>query len=156
MRRNRLFVVFLVLAGFSVNAESVADEVDDRNDHFLSFGFSLGLLAGTSEEIVYRSSSSDNFMSQLIWPLDPLFYLGIDAGYSWQGPANPENVFERIFSGFFLDASVKFGLPGDTGPMEDRDWIRQPTWALSHYSLHDNTVEFAIIAGLAVGKSFKL
>jgi len=43
-----------------------------------------------------------------------------------------------------------------TGFMEDRDWIRQPTWALSHYSIHDNETELAMLAGVDIGKGFML
>ena len=140
-------MLLLILVVFSVNAQ---------NGHLFSVGFSVGLLSGATEEIVYRSSSANNYMSQLTWPFTPLFYAGIDAGYIWLGPANPAGVFENIFSGFFLDAFVKFGLPGETGMMEDRDWIRQPTWALSHYSLHDTKMESAMLAGVELGKSFRL
>jgi len=145
--KNCLSVLLLILVVFSVNAQ---------NGHLFSVGFSVGLLSGATEEIVYRSSSANNYMSQLTWPFTPLFYAGIDAGYIWLGPANPAGVFENIFSGFFLDAFVKFGLPGETGMMEDRDWIRQPTWALSHYSLHDTKMESAMLAGVELGKSFRL
>ena len=156
LKKNCLFVIFLILVSFSVNAEGDANEVNDESDHLFSVGFSFGLLSGVSEEIVYRSSSANSYMSQLIWPIDPLFYVGFDAGYSWKGPANPESVFQKIFSGFFFNASAKLGLPADTGMMEDRDWIRQPIWALSHYSLHDNKIETAVLAGLDIGKSFRL
>ena len=151
MKKNCLFVILLVLLCFSANAED-----ENSGGHLLSFGFSLGLVSGTSEEIVYRSSSTDAYMSQLIWPLSPLFYMGIDVGYSWQDPLNSRSVFRRIFSGFFIDASVKLGLPGDSGQMEDRDWIGQPTWAVSHYSVHDNRAETAVLTGLEAGKSFRL
>jgi len=147
LNKNCLFVLLLILAGFSVNAQ---------NGHLFSVGFSAGLLSGTSEEIVYRSSSANSYLSQLVWQLSPLVYAGIDIGYSWQGPANPESVFGKIFSGFFVDASFKYGFPGDTGSMEDRDWIRQPTWAVSHYSLHNNRTETAMLAGLDLGKSFTI
>ena len=156
MKKKFLFMIFLVLLGFSVNAEDIANEVGDNDEHLLSFGFSFGLLSGISEEIVYRGSSANSYMSQLVWPLNPLLYLGIDAGYSWLGPVNPENVFKRIFSGIFIDASVKYGLPGYTGLMEDRDWRRPQTDWLTDYSVHDNKIEFAMLAGLDIGKSFRL
>jgi len=147
LKKNCLFVLLLILVGFFVNAQ---------NGHLFSVGFSVGLLSGASEEIVYRSSSANSYMSQLTWPFTPLFYAGIDAGYSWQGPAYSGSVFQAIFSGFFFDANVKFGLPGETMMMEDRDWIRQPTWALSHYSVHDNKIESAMLAGVDLGKSIQL
>ena len=156
LKKISLLVFFLVLVSFSASAEDFASEVGDKNDHLFSIGFSVGLLSGTGEEIVYRSSSAKSYMSQLVWQFNPLFYAGIDLDYSWQSQADPANVFAKFFSGFFVGASFKAGLPNDTGLMEDRDWIRQPTWAVSHYSLHDNRTETAVLAGLDIGKSFKL
>ena len=149
LKKNCLLAVLLIFVGFSAIA-------GDENGHIFSMGFSLGVLSGVSEEIVYRSSSTNNYMSQLVWSLNPLFYFGIDAAYSWRGPADPETAFEKVFSGFFFDASAKMGIPGDAGVMEDRDWIRQPTWAVSHYSIHDTKTDKAVLAGLDIGKSFKL
>ena len=156
LEKNRLLVIFLLLVCFSASAEDAAGEADEKSAHLFSVGFSLGLLSGTSEEIVYRSSSANSYLSQLVWRLNPLFYAGVDAGYSWQSQADPESVFGKIFSGFFVDASFKYGLPGDTGLMEDKDWLRQPTWAISHYSIHNNNTETALLAGFDIGKSFKL
>jgi outer membrane protease len=156
LKKNCLFVIFLVLVGFSVNAQDVAGEVGDGNGHFFSFGLSFGMLSGASDEIVYRNSLTNNYLSQLTWHFNPLFYAGVDVGYGWRSPANPKNVFQYIISGFFIDASFKYGLPADTGLMEDRDWLRQPTWAVSHYSLHDNEIEMAMLAGFDIGKSFRL
>jgi outer membrane protease len=156
LKKSCLFVLFVILAGFSVNAEDTAGEVGDGNGHFFSFGFSLGMLSGASEEIVYRNTSDDNKLSQLSWQINPLFYAGADVGYGWRSPVKPKNVFQHIFTGFFIDAFFKYGLPAYIGLMEDWDWIRQPSWVLSHYSLHDNKTEMAMLAGLDIGKSFRL
>ena len=155
MKKNCLFVIFLVLAGFSVNAEDTADEAGNKNGHFFSFGASFGMLSGESEEVLYRSGTN-SYISQLIWQINPLFYAGVDVGYGWR-PANPKNVFQNIFSGFFVDASFKYGLPANTGLMEDRDWeeAENPNW-LTIYSVHNNTTEMAMLAGLDIGKSFRL
>jgi outer membrane protease len=155
LKKKRLFVLLLVLAGFSANAEDIANEAGDQNGHLLAFGFSLGLLSGVSEEIIYRNSSNNDYLSQLVWQLNPLFYAGVDAVYNWRGPANSENLFGKIFSGFFVNASFKYGLPGYTGSMEDKDWWTIPNW-LTHYSLHANKTETAILTGFNIGKSFKL
>jgi len=156
LKKTCLLVVLLVFIGFSASAEDIANEIGGKNGHHVSLGLSFGLLSGTSEEIVYRNSSANNYLSQLNWELNPLLYVGVDAGYGWQSQAVPESVFGKILSGFFVDVFFKYGLPGDTGVMEDRDWIRQPTWVVSHYSLHDNRTDIAMLAGLDVGRSFKL
>ncbi|MDR1802131.1 MAG: omptin family outer membrane protease [Treponema sp.] len=156
MKKSCLFAIFLVLVGFSVNAEEVANEAGDGNGHFFSFGFSFGMLSGASEEIIYRSSSANSYRSQLIWQINPLLYAGVDLGYGWRGPANPRGFFQNVFSGFFVNASFKYGLPADTGLMEDMDWLADdPNW-LTDYSFHNNRTYTAMLAGLDIGKSFRL
>ena len=157
LKKSGLFILFLILAGFSVNAEEAAGEVGDGNGHFFSLGLSFGMLSGANEEIIYYSSSANNYKSQLIWQLNPLFYAGVDADYSWRSPANPKNIFQSIFSGFFVGASFKYGLPADTGFMEDRDWLWAsiPGW-LTNYSFHTNRTNTAMLGGLDIGKSFWL
>jgi len=150
LRKNCLLVLFLVLLGFSASAEEYL------NAHRFSFGLSFGLLSGATEEVVYRNSAAKNYLSQLVWQINPLFYAGVDLAYSWQGQPDPASTFQKIFSGFFTDASFKIGMPGDTGLMEDKDWMRQPSSAMSHYSIHDNRAELAMLAGLDIGKSFRL
>ncbi|MDR2068517.1 MAG: omptin family outer membrane protease [Spirochaetaceae bacterium] len=119
------------------------------NDHTLFLGASVGLLNGTSEEIVYRDSKTRNKLSELLWDLKPLVYLGVDANYTWR---KPENTW-----GIFADTSLKFGIPGKTGVMEDRDWMdARYSEFLTHYSVHDNKTENAVFFDTSVGASFQI
>jgi outer membrane protease len=138
-----LAVLFVVL-GFSVSAQSTGVNMDG-----LSLGISIGLLAGEGEEIVYRNEFTNKKLSQLLWPFAPLVYAGVDICYN-----------RRVSAGglrIFADGLFKFGFPGKTGTMEDRDWIH-PEYAdfLTHYSVHDNKTENAVLIDAHAGISFPL
>jgi outer membrane protease len=115
----------------------------------LSLGASLGLLSGQGEEIVYKGATTDNPLSQLLWYLDPLGLAGVDISLNWQKQGNRW--------GFFTDAHFKFGFPGGSGVMQDRDWTdtAYPAY-LTHYSVSSNKTERAMLIDAAVGASFRL
>jgi outer membrane protease len=117
------------------------------NEHNFSIGGSFGLLNGQGEEIVYNGAYTDDKLSQLLWDIKPLFYAGLDIKYSWLKPANKW--------GLFANGSIKFGFPGETGVIEDRDWMASnlPN-VLTHYSVHDNKTESAILLDFDIGASF--
>jgi outer membrane protease len=134
---------------FVLSAVMVMGLSAQGNDHNVSFGVSLGLLDGQGEEIIYRNESGNNKLSQLLWDIKPLFYAGVDMAYSWQ---KPENIW-----GIFADTSFKFGFPGRTGVIEDRDWmvLAYPEF-LTHYSVHDNKTESAMLIDANIGVSFRI
>jgi len=150
LNKRALFTAFLILLCLHANAFGI-----DNDGHNFSYGVSVGLLQGASEEIVYRNSSSNDYLSLLIWQLDPLFYFGVDFGYHWRPSDSDGSLLAKALSGFYFDAALRYGLPASTGLMEDRDWINHPSW-LTHYSFHENRATFAIFAGLDIGKSFTL
>ncbi|MDR3333970.1 MAG: omptin family outer membrane protease [Treponema sp.] len=119
-----------------------------------SIGASLGLLHGQGEEIVYMDAKTDNKWSQLLWDSKPLGYAGVDVGIDWKKPGSRW--------GFFMDGTFKFGFPGASGVMEDRDWdavslfeIDNPKW-LTNYSEHDNRTDSALLIDADLGMSFRL
>jgi outer membrane protease len=134
---------------FFVSGVLVSAQSTGRNGHSLTLGTSIGLLAGEGEEIVYRYDDSDDKLSQLLWPFKPLFYAGVDLHYNWQIPASRWNIF--------VDGIFKFGFPGETGQMEDRDWA-DARYAdfLTHYSIHDNKTENAMLIDANIGASFTI
>jgi outer membrane protease len=140
LRRILLFLIFISIS-FLAAAQSI-----DKPGNTLSLGALAGLLAGHSEEIVYRQYP-DDMLSQLIWEMKPLTYLGVELGYRWQSRISRKNIF--------VDASFKFGLSDITGAMEDRDWTASSisTW-LTHYSVHNNTTKEAYLADARIGWSF--
>jgi outer membrane protease len=119
-----------------------------------SLEVSLGLLHGQGEELVYFDKVSDRKLSQLLWDSKPLGYAGIDVGIDWQQAGKRW--------GLFTGASFKFGFPGNTGNMEDRDWdavslfkIDNPK-RLTNYSEHDNRTDSALLIDADLGISFRL
>lgn len=124
----------------------------ELNDHDFSAGVSLGLLSGKTKEIVYLNNVNKDKLSQLDWDIKPLIYVGLDLRYSWQ--KSERNI------GLFSNALLKFGMPGKSGTMEDRDWFDSfnystyPDW-LTHYSEHENKTRFAILADFDVGLSYR-
>jgi outer membrane protease len=144
MKKSSLALLAFVTLGFSAPAQPV-----NINGHNLSLGASIGLLAGQGEEIVYRDTGSEDKLSQLLWEMKPLFYAGLDINYNW---LKPENRW-----GIFAGALFKFGFPDETGVMEDRDWIAlyYPGF-LTHYSVHDNKTESAVLIDANMGVSFRI
>jgi outer membrane protease len=114
------------------------------------FGFSTyaqtGIFYGQSEEIVYRNSQDRNYLSQLLWDMKPLVYVGAGASFS-------RNRF-RDALGLYMDLSFKAGIPTRTGRMEDRDWKVPST--LTNYSVHDNYTTRAFLMDFAMGVSLPL
>jgi outer membrane protease len=113
----------------------------------LSLSSSLGLLAGYGEEIVYKYPGRETHMSQLLWDIKPLVYYGAALDFSRKTPP------ERL--AFFSGLSLKFGFPGKTGIMEDRDWLTADD-QLSNYSQSDNYTNQALLLDFSLGLSFPL
>jgi outer membrane protease len=146
MKKIYLPLLMFVTLGLSVPAQSTGINGGRGG---LSLGTSIGLLAGAGEEIVYRDKNSDDKLSQLLWEIKPLFYAGFDVNYNWLKPGN------RF--GFFTAGSFKYGFPAKTGVMEDRDWVADEyaDW-LTHYSVHNNKTENAILIDANIGVSFRV
>jgi outer membrane protease len=146
-----LFFICFVTSTMTLVAEEQA--VSQSGLRF-SLGTSLGLLHGQAKELVYMNAKTDNKQSQLLWDIKPLAYAGVDIAVNWQ------QAQKRW--GLFSSASFKFGFPGKTGAMEDRDWIAEfwykidnPEW-LTNYSEHDNRTESALLIDADLGMSFRL
>jgi outer membrane protease len=94
---------------------------------------SAGALIGRAEEIVYKPANKDDVLSQLLWDLKPMAYLGSALSFSRSNPLSG--------LGAALDLSVKFGLPLKSGSMEDRDWQDPNSGQLTDFSTHDAYLE---------------
>ena len=116
------------------------------------FGYSLetsllfGILLGQSEELVYYGAGLT--LSQLLWDLAPLVY---------SGSAVHGTIIDRKNQfGVFGDLGIKAGIPTKTGRMEDRDWLDASTSTPTHYSVHDNFTQNALLIDCMVGMQFPL
>jgi outer membrane protease len=85
-----------------------------KTPYRISLAATAGMLIGQVEEIVYKYADRDDKMSQLLWDLKPMAYLGSALSFSRADPL--------AGIGATVDLSVKFGLPLKSGTMEDRDW----------------------------------
>ncbi|MDR3302757.1 MAG: omptin family outer membrane protease [Spirochaetaceae bacterium] len=145
-----LFILALAAQNLPAQQEQAAQKLAVRGKNFqLSLEASLGLLHGQAEELVFWEPGSERKLSQLLWDFKPTGYAGVALRLDWQKPASRW--------GFFTDGSVKFGFPGKSGIMEDRDWRGNdyPAW-LTDYSVHDNRTESALLIDAALGASFRL
>jgi outer membrane protease len=122
-----------------------AETGKDRFPYTVSVSPSAGLLVGQNEEILYYPDE-DRKLSQLLWKSAPMYYSGMTVNFSRKNP------MER--RGFFSDVSLKFGLPGRTGNMEDRDWQAANYSDLTNFSTHDNYMKGAFFLDISAGLSF--
>ncbi|MDR0663190.1 MAG: omptin family outer membrane protease, partial [Spirochaetaceae bacterium] len=120
---------------------------DGAKESLYAFSFSqfFGFKYGHSEEIVYKSSKSDVVLSQLIWEMKPLFYLGGAFDFRLREP--------MIRRGFFINAAAQAGIPVQTGDMTDKDWLA-PNNGFSHFSRHSNFTDEAWFLDVKAGMSF--
>ncbi|MDR1908484.1 MAG: omptin family outer membrane protease [Spirochaetaceae bacterium] len=103
-----------------------------------SFRFSTelfaGLMQGGGVELVYGASSGAEFLSRLNWDIRPLYYYGAALNLALDSPAF--SPFARL--------TVKSGINGNTGFMEDRDWQDDDQTYLTDFSRHDNYTSGAL------------
>jgi len=107
---------------------------------------SFGVLLGESQELVYAYSGSTDILSRLDWEMMPLTYYGSTLMLK---PA------DAAASGYVVNLGIKFGFPGNTGTIEDRDW-RGTSDALTHFSAHDCFTEQALLVDAALGYRLSL
>jgi len=116
----------------------------------MDYSFSLcpqfGLVSGRAEELVYPDNTKAELLSLLSWDMKPVFYYGFLMDYS---PVRP---MERW--GFFSGLSMKFGIPGPSGRMEDRDWMSKENTELTNFSSHDNITKEIFLLDFSTGLSF--
>ena len=118
-----------------------------NRDYSFSLCPQFGFLYGHAEEIVYPSPENKaDLLSLLLWDTKPVFYYGFLMDFS---PVKP---LEK--RGFFSGLSMKFGIPGPSGSMVDKDWQSVENAELTNYSSHDNVAEETLILDFTAGVSF--
>ena len=132
---------------FLAPAFAEANEGPPVERHHFSLSPLLGMFYGQAEELVFRPGS-DRLLSELLWDLKPLFYVGLAAEF---GPRDP---FQD--NGFIAAASIKFGLPFRSGNHENRDWLNPQHGRLTHFSQHDVYTQNAILLDISAGYSWRL
>ncbi|MDR3146151.1 MAG: omptin family outer membrane protease [Treponema sp.] len=135
----------------SGTANGAADGTADINwlratlrSYTLSLSPQFGMFWGQGEEQVYENEESNRLLSQLLWDIKPLWYLGTGMEFAQKNPLEGPGVFGVL--------SAKFGVPATSGVMEDRDWL-SPGGELSNYSQHGNLTDGAMFLDLTLGLS---
>jgi outer membrane protease len=80
--------------------------------------------------------------------MKPVLYNGLTLDFL---PVNPMKKPSAFFN-----LSLKYGIPGLSGKMEDRDWMSTENAALTHFSTHDNDVRELFFLDACGGVSFPL
>jgi len=144
MRRVTFFAVFVIIFCCAPVARA-----RENKDYAFSLSPQFGFLYGHIEEIVYPPPDTKaELLSLLLWDMKPVFYYGFLMDLS---PARP---MERW--GFHSGLSMKFGIPGSSGIMEDRDWMSKENVELTHFSSHDNITKEIFLLDFSAGFSFPL
>lgn len=133
MKNITAFAVLVILFfALPVSAPVFGQSPDTAKERTYLFSAApqFGQIYGQAHEIVYMNNTSDDIKSELLWDMKPLLYAGAAFDFS---PADP---MKR--TGFFCGFSFKFGFPGKTGVIEDRDWLSTENNALTHFSSHTN------------------
>jgi len=117
-----------------------------NKDYSFSLCPQFGFFYGHAEEIVYPTDTKGDLLSLLLWDMKPVFYYGFLMDFS---PVKP---MERW--SFFSGLSMKYGIPGPSGVMEDRDWMSKENAELTHFSSHDNITKEIFLLDFSVGVSF--
>jgi len=143
MRIVPLFTVFVIIF---CRAPVVQAQV--IRDYSFSLSPQFGFFYGQVEEIVYPSdiNTKADLLSLLLWDLKPVFYYGFLMDFS---PVKPMEKW-----GLFSGLSVKFGIPGPSGVMEDRDWQSVVNTELTNFSSHDNSARESFLLDFSTGVSF--
>jgi len=142
MRIVSLFGVFvIILCGL---CRPVSAQIN--KDYSFSLCPQFGLVSGHVEEIVYPTTTKAPMLSLLLWDMKPVFYYGFLMDFS---PVKPMEKW-----GFFSGLSLKFGIPGPSGRMEDKDWLSDENTELTCYSIHDNITKEIFLLDYSAGVSF--
>jgi outer membrane protease len=104
----------------------------------------------------YKYPGRDNYLSQLIWDLKPMTYIGAAFELSPTDPFRERGGVARL--------SLKFGVPVGGGSMEDRDWLADldKPWSpenreyMTHFSRHDVGAESAFLSDIFLGMNYPI
>ena len=136
-------VMLLFLGALNIHAQTA------EKRYSFSISPILGMFYGQGEEILYKYPKNNVYISQLLWDLKPLFYLGLGLDF---GPRDP-----YLKSGFTAAGTFKLGIPFKrAGIIEDRDWQYPDNDNLTNYSRHEAYSQRAVTVDINSGYSWRL
>ena len=130
--KNITVLLVLVIIFFPISL-IFSQEQPFKNSLDFSFGTHFGFVYGQPVELVYPSDTAGELLSELIWPMKPVLYLGLQTDLNYSNPA--------IIFQFFTSLSFRYGFPGESGTHENRDWMDIETDHLTHFSSHTNITQ---------------
>jgi len=141
-----LIIIYLLSA---INPVYCQDNEQNREYSF-SIGTSFGVLYGQAMEYVYpfQGETKGEFLSELTWDMKPVYYVGFNADFGLTNPFNKP--------GFFSSMAIKAGISGNSGNLEDRDWMSSVNSNLTHFSKHDNITDELVWIDFSIGTSLPL
>jgi outer membrane protease len=144
----RNIAVFAGLVILFFGARAIEAQEQPENPLALSLSYQFGFLYGQAEEIVYPADTVAPLLSQLLWNMRPILYNGLQLDFSRINPLEKRS--------FFASFALKFGIPGKSGIMEDRDWMSKENDALTNFSSHDNFTRELFLADASAGIALPL
>lgn len=109
----------------------------------VSLAASAGIISGNAKEFVY---ANDDTLSELVWPLDPVYVLALDTRLVWQKKLG-------------IAVNVSMGLPRDAGTLTDTDFLNvtvNGSDAKTDYSEHDARLNHLVLVDLAASWTYWL
>jgi outer membrane protease len=144
MRIVSLFAVFVIIL---FCAQPIQAQLN--KDYAFSLCPQFGFFYGHVEEMVYPPPENKaDLLSLLLWDIKPVIYYGFLMDFS---PVKP---MERW--SFFSGLSMKYGIPGPSGVMEDKDWLLPEYGGITNYSTHDNITKEIFLLDFSTGFSFPI
>jgi outer membrane protease len=140
--------VFTVLVIMLHCAQFAFTQEESSASYAVSTWPEFGMLFGQAKEIVFPFDTKAELLSLLTWDIKPVFYYGLALDFSRAQPLARWGIFANL--------SLKNGLPGISGKMEDQDWMSKEYTSLTHYSVHDNFTEKLFFFDISAGFSFPL
>ncbi len=137
-----LTVLVIIVCAFSSKIYASGQE----KKYAFSFGPQFGFVHGQAHELVYPTDTKAELLSELLWDMKPVFYLGAKADFGLR------DVMDK--PGFFASFNFKAGIPADSGIIENRDWMSVENSALTHFSSHENHTNEFLQIDIDAGASF--
>jgi len=141
------FLVIIICA-FTANNSAFCQDSEKEKNYSFSIGAQFGLVYGQSIEIVYPFDTMGELLSELRWDMKSVFFYGLKLDFSRTDIMSAP--------GFFASASFKVGIPGDSGIMEDRDWMSKENSDLTHFSSHTNRTREFFWLDIVLGETIPL
>ncbi|MDR2897533.1 MAG: omptin family outer membrane protease [Spirochaetaceae bacterium] len=133
------FSLICTLLLLTLNGKTFGADILTKPEPFtLTLEPIFGVIAGSVDEYVYED---DYLLSKLVWDMKPLFYIGVSTSLTVYGVE--------------LSASLTLGLPGNSGVMEDFDYLNYNS-AVTNYSISQAKIRSRLQTDVSLGYEFNL